>query len=143
MKKTLILTTALVSFGFAANADVTVMSWGGAYGEAQTEAHVKPWAAATGNAAKQGATWQGSLDTLQLAPTRGSAWALQAPARWHKAQVQRRAALGGHVGVRPVRGGGALRIGTAQRNRIARARRRVVQLHRELCAVPLKAWLGR
>ncbi len=51
MKKTLILTTALVSFGFAANADVTVMSWGGAYGEAQTEAHVKPWAAATGNGA--------------------------------------------------------------------------------------------
>ncbi len=51
MKKTLILTTALVSLGFAANADVTVMSWGGAYGAAQTEAHVKPWAAATGNAA--------------------------------------------------------------------------------------------
>ena len=50
MKKTLILTTALVSFGFAANADVTVMSWGGAYGAAQTEGHVKPWAAATGNA---------------------------------------------------------------------------------------------
>ncbi|MCU0826220.1 MAG: extracellular solute-binding protein [Tabrizicola sp.] len=50
MKKTLILTTALVSFAFAANADVTVMSWGGAYGAAQTEAHVKPWAAATGNA---------------------------------------------------------------------------------------------
>ncbi len=50
MKKTLILTTALVSFGFAANADVTVMSWGGAYGAAQNEAHVKPWAAATGNA---------------------------------------------------------------------------------------------
>ncbi len=51
MKKTLILTTALVSFGFAANADVTVMSWGGAYGAAQTEGHVKPWMAATGNAA--------------------------------------------------------------------------------------------
>ena len=51
MKKTLILTTALVSFAFTANADVTVMSWGGAYGEAQTEAHVKPWAAATGNGA--------------------------------------------------------------------------------------------
>ena len=51
MKKTLILSTALVSFGFAANADVTVMSWGGAYGEAQTEAHVKPWSAATGNTA--------------------------------------------------------------------------------------------
>lgn len=48
MKKTLILTTALVSFGFAANADVTVMSWGGAYGEAQTEAFVKPFIAATG-----------------------------------------------------------------------------------------------
>jgi putative spermidine/putrescine transport system substrate-binding protein len=51
MKKTLILTTALVSFGFAASADVTVMSWGGAYGAAQNEAHVKPWSAATGNAA--------------------------------------------------------------------------------------------
>ena len=50
MKKTLILTTALASLGFAANAEVTVMSWGGAYGAAQTEAHVKPWAAATGNA---------------------------------------------------------------------------------------------
>ena len=51
MKKLLVLTTALTSFAFAANADVTVMSWGGAYGAAQTEAHVKPWAAATGNAA--------------------------------------------------------------------------------------------
>lgn len=51
MKKMLILTTALVSFGFAANADVTVMSWGGAYGAAQTEGHVKPWMAATGNGA--------------------------------------------------------------------------------------------
>jgi hypothetical protein len=51
MKKLLILSTALTSFAFAAQADVTVMSWGGAYGEAQTEAHVKPWAAATGNAA--------------------------------------------------------------------------------------------
>lgn len=51
MKKMLILSTALTSLAFAAHADVTVMSWGGAYGEAQTEAHVKPWAAATGNAA--------------------------------------------------------------------------------------------
>jgi putative spermidine/putrescine transport system substrate-binding protein len=51
MKKLLVLTTALTSLAFAASADVTVMSWGGAYGEAQTEAHVKPWAAATGNAA--------------------------------------------------------------------------------------------
>ena len=48
MKKTLILSTAMVSFGFAANADITVMSWGGAYGEAQTEAFVKPFIAATG-----------------------------------------------------------------------------------------------
>ncbi len=51
MKKILILSTALSSLAFAAQADVTVMSWGGAYGEAQTEAHVKPWSAATGNAA--------------------------------------------------------------------------------------------
>ncbi len=50
MKKILILSTALSSLAFMARADVTVMSWGGAYGEAQTEAHVKPWAAATGNA---------------------------------------------------------------------------------------------
>ena len=52
MKKLLILSTALTSFAFAAQADVTVMSWGGAYGEAQTEAHVKPWSAASGFAAK-------------------------------------------------------------------------------------------
>ncbi|WP_136646185.1 ABC transporter substrate-binding protein [Tabrizicola sp. YIM 78059] len=51
MKKTLILSTALAGFAFAAQADVTVMSWGGAYGEAQNEAHVKPWSAATGHAA--------------------------------------------------------------------------------------------
>ena len=48
MKKLLVLTTALTTLGFAANADITVMSWGGAYGEAQTEAFVKPFAAATG-----------------------------------------------------------------------------------------------
>jgi len=48
MKKLLVLTTALSSFAFAANADITVMSWGGAYGEAQTEAFVKPFVAATG-----------------------------------------------------------------------------------------------
>ena len=51
MKKLLVLTTALTGFAFAANADVTVMSWGGAYGEAQTEAFVKPFTAATGKAA--------------------------------------------------------------------------------------------
>lgn len=50
MKKLLILTTTLASFGVAANADITVMSWGGAYGEAQTEAFVKPFIAATGKA---------------------------------------------------------------------------------------------
>ena len=50
MKKLLVLTTALSTFGFAANADITVMSWGGAYGEAQNEAFVKPFVAATGKA---------------------------------------------------------------------------------------------
>jgi putative spermidine/putrescine transport system substrate-binding protein len=48
MKKILILSTALSSLAFAAHADITVMSWGGAYGEAQTEAFVKPFVAATG-----------------------------------------------------------------------------------------------
>lgn len=53
MKKILILSTALTGLAFAASAqELTVMSWGGAYGEAQTEAHVKPWSAATGIAAK-------------------------------------------------------------------------------------------
>ena len=50
MKKLLILSTALTSFAFAANADITVMSWGGSYGEAQNEAFVKPFVAATGKA---------------------------------------------------------------------------------------------
>jgi putative spermidine/putrescine transport system substrate-binding protein len=50
MKKLLILSTALTVVGFAARADITVMSWGGAYGEAQTEAFVKPFIAATGKA---------------------------------------------------------------------------------------------
>lgn len=48
MKKLLVLTTALTAVAFSASADVTVMSWGGAYGAAQTEAHVKPFAATTG-----------------------------------------------------------------------------------------------
>lgn len=51
MKKLLVLTTALTFVSSAAMADLTVMSWGGAYGGAQTEAHVKPWAAKTGKAA--------------------------------------------------------------------------------------------
>lgn len=48
MKKILILSTALTAVAWAAQADVTVMSWGGAYGGAQTEAHLKPFTAATG-----------------------------------------------------------------------------------------------
>ena len=51
MKKLLALSTALTVVAYAANADVTVMSWGGAYGAAQTEAHVKPFTAKTGIAA--------------------------------------------------------------------------------------------
>ena len=46
MKK-LALSTALSCAAFAAQADVTFMSWGGAYGEAQTEAFVKPFMAST------------------------------------------------------------------------------------------------
>ena len=48
MKRLLILSTALTGMAFAANADVTVLSWGGAYGGAQTEAHLKPFTAKTG-----------------------------------------------------------------------------------------------
>lgn len=48
MRKLLILSTALTVVALAAQADVTVLSWGGAYGEAQTEAHVKPFTAKTG-----------------------------------------------------------------------------------------------
>ena len=48
MKKLLILSTALTGLAFAAQADVTVMSWGGAYGSAQNEAHLKPFTTATG-----------------------------------------------------------------------------------------------
>jgi putative spermidine/putrescine transport system substrate-binding protein len=53
MKRILILSTALTGFAFSAAAqELTVMSWGGAYGEAQTEAHVKPFTVATGTPAK-------------------------------------------------------------------------------------------
>ena len=52
MKKLLILSTALTVVAYAAQAEVTVMSWGGAYGAAQNEAHVKPFTAKTGIAAK-------------------------------------------------------------------------------------------
>ena len=49
MKKTMILTTALAGFAFTANAaEVTVMSWGGAYTKSQVEAYHKPFTAETG-----------------------------------------------------------------------------------------------
>lgn len=48
MKKTLILSTALAGLAFQVQADVTVMSWGGSYGAAQTEGHLKPFTASTG-----------------------------------------------------------------------------------------------
>ncbi|HAG25682.1 MAG: ABC transporter substrate-binding protein [Paracoccaceae bacterium] len=49
MRKLLILSTALTTVGFAASAEqVTVMSWGGAYGVSQVEAYNKPFTAATG-----------------------------------------------------------------------------------------------
>ncbi len=52
MKKLLILTTALTTAftlaGVAARADITVVSWGGAYTKSQVEAYHKPFAASTG-----------------------------------------------------------------------------------------------
>ncbi|MDT8857028.1 ABC transporter substrate-binding protein [Paracoccaceae bacterium Fryx2] len=48
MKKTLILSTALTAVAFSAQADVNVMSWGGAYTISQVEAYHKPFTAATG-----------------------------------------------------------------------------------------------
>ncbi|MBC7739253.1 MAG: ABC transporter substrate-binding protein, partial [Candidatus Saccharibacteria bacterium] len=48
MKKLLILTTALTAVSFAARADVTVASWGGAYTKSQVEAYHKPFTASTG-----------------------------------------------------------------------------------------------
>ena len=49
MKKLLILSTALTGVTFGAQAaDVTVMSWGGAYVTSQIEAYHKPFTAATG-----------------------------------------------------------------------------------------------
>lgn len=49
MKKTLILSTALAGLAAAASAqELTVMSWGGAYGTSQVEAYNKPFAAEKG-----------------------------------------------------------------------------------------------
>lgn len=47
MKK-LILSTALTCVAFSAQADLTVMSWGGSYATSQIEAYHKPFTAATG-----------------------------------------------------------------------------------------------
>jgi len=50
MKRVLFLTSALVSVGFAAAAqqEITIVSWGGAYGASQMEAYHKPYMAETG-----------------------------------------------------------------------------------------------
>ena len=49
MKRTLILTTALIAAGVAAQAqDLAVMSWGGAYSKSQVEAYHKPFTEMTG-----------------------------------------------------------------------------------------------
>ena len=49
MKKTMILTTALVATGFAASAnEINVVSWGGAYTVSQVEAYHKPFEQMTG-----------------------------------------------------------------------------------------------
>jgi len=48
MKKLLTLTTALCATAIAAQADVTVMSWGGAYTKSQVEAYHKPFTSETG-----------------------------------------------------------------------------------------------
>jgi putative spermidine/putrescine transport system substrate-binding protein len=48
MKKLLVLTTALSAVAYSAQADVTVMSWGGSYTTSQVEAYHKPYTAATG-----------------------------------------------------------------------------------------------
>ncbi|MFE3837780.1 polyamine ABC transporter substrate-binding protein [Pseudogemmobacter sonorensis] len=48
MKKILAVSTALSGVAFAAQADITVLSWGGAYETSQVEAYNKPFAASTG-----------------------------------------------------------------------------------------------
>ena len=48
MKRTLILTTALVAAGAASAQEISVMSWGGAYSKSQLEAYEKPFTAETG-----------------------------------------------------------------------------------------------
>lgn len=48
MKRLLTLTTAFSTLAFAAHAELTVISWGGAYEKSQIEAYNKPFTASTG-----------------------------------------------------------------------------------------------
>lgn len=48
MKKLFLLTTTAMALASSANADVTFLSWGGSFGEAQAAAHLRPFAAETG-----------------------------------------------------------------------------------------------
>ncbi len=48
MKRLLIITTAITSLASAAHAELTVMSWGGAYETSQVEAYNRPFTAETG-----------------------------------------------------------------------------------------------
>ena len=50
MKRVLFLTSALMCFGLAAAAqdELNIVSWGGAYGASQMEAYHKPYMALTG-----------------------------------------------------------------------------------------------
>lgn len=49
MRKILIMSTALCGFAATAQADITMMGWGGAYTVAQTEAGIKPYQEKTGS----------------------------------------------------------------------------------------------
>ena len=48
MKKLLTMTTALGLLSSPVQADVNLLSWGGAYGNSHVEAYVKPFEAETG-----------------------------------------------------------------------------------------------
>ncbi|PAU98854.1 ABC transporter substrate-binding protein [Paracoccus salipaludis] len=50
MKQLMVQATALCALALPAHADLTVMSWGGAYERSQVEAYNKPFTAATGTA---------------------------------------------------------------------------------------------
>lgn len=48
MKKLMVLTGMISSLAYAAHADITIISWGGAYEKSQVEAYNKPFMAQTG-----------------------------------------------------------------------------------------------